>query len=102
MSMIKVFARDSREYSALVFAASAMTLMSSSVVYEVGDTFFDYGQNWRWTTIIATPKNRETGWQALSPRQHENILLASSPMEILNALEDWRMGDYNPDKSVRA
>ena len=106
MNAIKVFNYGTREYNALKFAAAAMTLASSEVRYEVEDTYFDYGQGWKWTTVIAH-KNRPEGyctdsWQALNPREQEAIVFAENPEEICKVISEWRNGKYNPDKSVRA
>lgn len=38
--------------------------------FEVDDVYFDYGQNWKWTTIV----NRDVNYQILSPRQLEDII----------------------------
>ena len=45
---------------------------------EMTSCYFDFGQDWKWTTIVVT--NEETGshWQALSPRDWELIVTCDS------------------------
>ena len=79
----KVFSRTSSEFCALQLIANEMTRRESekgsSIYYTVENCFFDYEQNWMYTTIIGHNPN-ETGelksWQALSPKQQEEIIKA--------------------------
>lgn len=38
--------------------------------FEVQDIYFDFGQDWKWTTIVCKDQN----YQILNPRQHEEII----------------------------
>ena len=50
----------------------------------VGDTYFDFGQNWMWTTILYSS---EWGFvQALYPADQEKILNAKSGLELADAV----------------
>lgn len=80
--VIDEFSRYSEEYEKLDRASTFLTAMSpNKFYYYVGDTYFDFGQDWKWTTILAkTP--RGDSYQALNPRQQEDILLATSDEEL--------------------
>lgn len=84
-STIRKFSADSEEFKALSAFADELNKRSiesgSSVRYRVDDCYFDFGQNWWWTTVLAT--NGENGsitgtWQCLSPAQHEKIIQGNS------------------------
>lgn len=69
---IKTYLPGTTEYKRLKAAASIIESFTN-LKCVVADTYFDAGQDWSWTTIIATsPKGSE--WQMLSPRDHEIIL----------------------------
>lgn len=80
------------EYKQLDVAAKMLTLFNGKGFrYYVGNTYFDYGQDWKWTTILKEDPN-ETGvlrvCQALNPRQQENIIMADTPEEMAKAVRD--------------
>ena len=79
---IKQFSKYSDEYEKLDRVSTFLTAMSPNKhYYYVGNTYFDFGQDWKWTTILAkTP--RGDSYQALNPRQQEDILLARSDEEL--------------------
>lgn len=79
---IDEFSRYSEEYEKLDRVSTFLTAMSpNKYYYYVGNTYFDFGQDWKWTTILAkTP--RGDSYQALNPRQQEDILLATSDEEL--------------------
>ena len=84
---IKVFDRDSKEYEKLKLAADIMSF-DTGISHYVGDTYFDFGQDWKWTTILA----KDITWgayQALCPRQQEMILNADSTDDIIAGIR-WR------------
>lgn len=83
---INCFQRGSRNFEKLELVAKMMTYASPKrFKYVVEETYFDFGQGWKWTTII-----REGGeWggvQALSPRQQEDILMAETLEEMVAAV----------------
>lgn len=80
--VIDEFSRYSDEYEKLDRVSTFLTAMSpNKYYYYVGNTYFDFGQDWKWTTILAkTP--RGDSYQALNPRQQEDILLAKSDEEL--------------------
>lgn len=86
MGTIKVYAPDSVEYLRLVMASAALTLRSrKGTTYRVDETYFDLGQGWMWTTIIATMKNGDH-YQALSPRDHEKIVTLPDTAQVIEEI----------------
>lgn len=76
METIRVFSPTEKEYRKLEYVAKIMTMRSENgVTYEVGDTCFDFGQGWEWTTILAYVQNKRL-FQALSPAEREKIVTA--------------------------
>ena len=74
METIKVYDPKSEEYILLKIACIVLEYFArKGTRYHVADTYFDFGQGWRWTTIIAT-KPDGSHYQALSPRDHQKIL----------------------------
>ena len=64
--------------------------------YFIEDTYLDYGQDWKWTTII-----REGEWggiQVLSPRDWKNIVNATSLEELGRITDEIRNDKYFGDK----
>ena len=79
---IKQFSRYSEEYEKLDRVSTFLTAMSpNKYYYYVGNTYFDLGQDWKWTTILAKTL-KGNSYQALNPRQQEDILLARSDEEL--------------------
>lgn len=98
MSSIKVFAPTTPEYKNLARAAALMTGKSPrGYHYRVGETWFDYGQDWRWTTVLSDGGSFE-GYQALNPREHEKIVQAASIAELEAAVDEVFADKFCPDK----
>lgn len=73
---IDTFNSFSPEYAKLSAICILLNSMSPNKInYRVEDTYFDYGQDWKWTTIIAHRNNGDS-WQAIYPAMQERILLA--------------------------
>ena len=96
---IKVFKADSEEYKKLEKAAQLMNILHEEEGrHFVRETYFDFGQDWKWTTIICDkPGSEWGGYQALCPRDQELILAATNGDEILAAVQgvferrkEWR------------
>ena len=91
MDTIRQFEPDTEEYGRLRIASQEMTKASTKgTIFSVGDCYFDFGQRWMWTTIIAHRPDGEH-WQVLSPADHERIL--SSPC-IRNTVFDIMHDKY--------
>lgn len=92
---IKVFGKDTAEYKLLEAAAAMLTEQSPNKYrYYVGETYFDFGQGWKWTTIICDNNSEWGGYQALNPREQEEVLNGN----IAGAVESVFNSPYNPDR----
>ena len=87
---LQIFADGSWEKDRLGKAAGLLTKLSpKGLTYAVEDTYFDYGQNWRYTTLIATNPAERPGsvlgrWQAFTPREQSELLSVPE-----NQVEAW-------------
>lgn len=80
MSAIKVFEKGSDERRALEAAAALFTAYDGRP-HVVDETYFDYGQDWKWTTILYEGGNFGRV-QALTPRDQEDIIAADGLIEL--------------------
>lgn len=90
------FPAGSDEYKRLSAAAAMLTVKSPKKSrYYVGETYFDYGQDWKWTTVLCD--GSEWGsYQALNPREQEEILLCD--MSELDKITNEVLADkFCPD-----
>lgn len=111
---IQVFPKDSEEYRRLQkfvkrlnITADLLSPDKKPVKYTVENVFFDYGQNWRWTTITAYDPNKESilcSYQALSPKQHKDILsgdetrMKKVAQELLKRTFDMPSNNTTPEQ----
>lgn len=90
MSIIEKHAEGTQFYRNLKLASAMMQYTDPDSEYVVEDTYFDFGQDWMWTTIIK--KNADNKWcngvQILCPRDEDRILLADTPEEIAEIVND--------------
>lgn len=95
METIRIYSPESTEHRRLTLAAYELTRRSpTGTRYDVGDTYFDLGQGWQWTTIIA---HRPDGqhYQALCPRDHAMII---TDPDILRSVDTIVSDKYWSDK----
>lgn len=96
----EVLKGTSKEFKKLDLMAKVLTGMSATgTVYFVGNTYLDLGQDWMWTTIIAHTPNGDS-YQALSPREWEEVLLCESMVEMAQIAEEHFEDKYCCDKKV--
>lgn len=84
------------EASNLKIAAIMLTKFDQfNRAYTVENTYFDFGQNWKWTTIIAyLPKTDKhtsfkDSYQALNPKEWDKVVSAKTAdnlMSVISAL----------------
>ena len=75
-AFIKVFDTDSPARDNLNRIAHILTGLSPcGYHYRVGETYFDFGQDWKWTTVLCDGGGYG-GYQALNPAEQEEIILA--------------------------
>lgn len=95
---------DEREYKNLEAAAKVMEALSrNGKNYEVSDTYLDYGQNWKWTTIFRGKRNEwmnnrfEIDCQVLCPRDWKKIVSATTMQELFDAIQETITDKYYSD-----
>ena len=94
MSAIKVFEHGTVEYARLAAVAAALTELSpKGYNYYVGVTYFDHGQDWKWTTVLCD--GGWCGYQALNPREQEDVLSGVDVIEVANMVLSDK---YCPDR----
>ena len=96
-AFISVFNKRRLEYEKLQIAAIMLTNRSpNNFYYHVGETYFVFGQDWKWTTILCSGNMGE--YQALSPRKQEEIILADSYSELESIVKSIFKIKFCPDK----
>lgn len=87
-----------RERANLILAGHIASMLSpNGYVYRIGNTYFDDGQDWEWTTLIAHEGNGDTH-QALNPREWSEICLAETPEQIVAIVREMFEDKFCPDK----
>lgn len=97
-AFISTFEKGSMEYDKLRIASVMLTDRSpNNNTYLVNDTYFDFGQDWMWTTIICY-NHRTSSYQALTPREQEEIIMADTYDEMLGVIEKYFRNPNRLDK----
>ena len=95
---IKVFGADAPERDKLNRLAYILTGISPrGYHYRVGETYFDFGQDWKWTTILCDGGSFG-GYQALNPAEQEKIIL-SDISEFPRIAREILSDKFCPDKA---
>lgn len=99
---MKVFKEGSEEYKLLEKLALILTFKSPNrKKYVVGTTYFDLGQDWKWTTVLC--KDDCWSYQALNPAEQEEIITCDGSLESVAKIADGVLADkFCPDKVVSA
>lgn len=84
---INVFPKNTTEYDLLQAFADRVNLMSDHIELRVETCYFDAGQGWKWTTLIAHDLRMDPGgvlssWQALSPKEQKAILTKNESITV--------------------
>ena len=64
-------------------------LCKTDTVYTVGVTYLDFGQDWKWTTIL-----NNKGVQILNPREWTEIEVATTANDLVRIVEGIRGDKY--------
>lgn len=92
----RVFEWRTRQYKNLEAVAKMLEALSpNEAIYEVENVFFDFGQNWMWTTIV---RYRHMECQVLTPKEWNEVISAETVEDLANAVNDIRNGDWFGDK----
>ena len=78
-------------------AAMLEALSPNNARYEVRDVYLDFGAKWMWTTIC---RRGFSECQVLSPRDWQEIEIATTPAELAAIVEKIRNDKYFGDKEV--
>lgn len=93
--MIAKYEEHTVEWKNLAAVAKMLEALSENdASYYVGDTWFDYGQGWEWTTIIRAQKGTIYDVQILSPKKHEMVIEAKSASDLAKAVDAIRNDEY--------
>lgn len=85
------------EYFAMIFN-NEMEKTNSKYHMAVKDIYFDYGLNWLYTTLVVD--DGTSSWQALNPRDYENIVTCDSFATVWSWAIDYVEAILNGKLSV--
>ena len=77
---LTIFPKNSQEYKNLQQLMWDLNAHSDLIQYTIETTYFDVGQNWKYTTLIAHNPNESgilSSWQALNPKQQKLAVYGS-------------------------
>lgn len=90
MGKLRILEKTEQAYKNMEAVCGILNaLCKTDTVYTVGVTYFDFGQDWKWTTII-----NSHGTQILSPREWEEIEKALTIADLAFITENIRNGKY--------
>ncbi len=93
MNNLKVFKMTDVEYSRLkafsefAFNYQLESRKASDFFIGVGEMYFDFGQNWKYTGLITKNEETEQDWQTLCPRDHELVTNCDSVAKLKEMAE---------------
>lgn len=94
--MERTIGRNEKEYTKLEIVAKLLEFASpNNAKYVVEDVYFDYGQDWMWTTIC---RRGYRDCQVLSPREWKEIMMADEMWEFGEIARKIREDKYFGDK----
>lgn len=73
---------ESNEFSQLRIACQVLSELTYDMLFKIEDIYFDAGQDWKWTTIVAYNLKENNQWQCLSPREWEEIINGATRNQI--------------------
>lgn len=82
--VLRVWDENSKEYKTLQSFVDKLNQASSNTEYYLQNLYFDFGQRWKYTAIVAKKDGQE--WQAATPKDLEDILINGNEEEVLNKL----------------
>lgn len=82
----KIIEKNTKEFDNLEKAVKLLSKAVTTIDFKIGTTYFDYGLDWLWTTIIAYKKRSNDSWQYLNPRDWSDIINAENSEDIKNAI----------------
>lgn len=102
MSNYRILRSDEQAFKNMVAVAKMLEALSpNGIRYEVGVCYLDYGQDWKWSCIIAQDPSGDgvcDSWQAINPREWGEIEVASSAEELARIVNGIFADKYCPDR----
>ena len=90
MAHLRILDKDERAYKNMQVVCDFLNaLCETDTVYEIRNVYFDFGQNWWWTTIC-----NNKGVQVLNPREWEEIENARQAVELATITDNIRADKY--------
>ncbi len=97
-AFIRIFDNGTEERDKLERIAHILTGLSPrGYHYRVGETYFDYGQDWVWTTVLCDGGDFG-GYQALNPAAQEEVIL-SDIAGLAGIAQKILRGKFCPDRA---
>ena len=94
--MERTLNRSEKAYKNMVAVAKMLEAVSANdAQYTVQDVYFDFGQDWMWTTIC---RRGYSECQILSPRQWKDIIFAETIEDLTACANDIRNDKYFGDR----
>lgn len=104
---INVFSKDSEEYKRLQKVCDLLNEKTNeNVKFTIEETYFDYDQKWKWTTIETNDLITGTSWHTLNPRQQEEIINGKDVDSIINTIlsgmlyKNFRLNDKKTESVI--
>lgn len=96
---IAIFDKNSEQYQKLQAFADLLNDQGTAIEYEVETTWFDFHQNWKWTTIIAHDTEKPASsilasWQMLTPTDQKTILENNPDSDAVKKLAEKIIENY--------
>lgn len=86
MSAIRVYRDDEVEFWRLNRFCRELNELYPEGQFRVSTVYFDFGQNWQWTTILAKSRALNMEYQILSPDEHSVIISSTTGRNDWNDL----------------
>ena len=85
---MRILKEGEREYENLETAVGYLLHRTYGMIFNIEDTYFDFGADISWTTIIAENLVSGSGhWQMLSPRDWKELTNATDYKEITEIID---------------
>lgn len=90
-SHLTTFPSNSNEYYSLERLMTRLNELSTKIKYKIQTVYFDAGQNWLYTTLIAYDTTKSSNdiissWQALTPNDQKTAIFGNH-LEIQQLIE---------------
>ena len=86
----RILKREEQAYKNMEAVCGILNaLCKTDTVYTVGITYLDFGQDWKWTTIL-----NNKGVQILNPREWKEIEVADTVHDLVRIVEGIRGDKY--------